>query len=357
MKLLLWLFAVLIILLTSSSCSEDIAEDGTKRGRLFYVGNVAKNGKEYTVFVYNRSETIESSDQSSSTFWYWLTYTIDAKTGKKIHQTEFDVDEESGSFMGVSDKYAFFSRPDGFSAIDLHKDNKVIEPKALKKRIGSRTPSLKGKIAYLETDGYYNLRVITKAGDIYLINPTTLKGKMIADGLGLKPEYQLKNTLPDYGNSTLINGRIHGYIIDDTTTLAMEAYDPANTHKYYLYTLHHPSRENFYEMVSKMTHEKSDSTVFLEGRIMGLNKSLATVEYASALGNTGVTKLGGYDLKKCRFIWSKPALSLYDHTDNKVYYTLYWNADGNSFFIFSQENGYTPVSLVNAATGKIIWKF
>lgn len=357
MKQLLQFGLLLFVFLSSSSCDDDLAADGTKRGKLYYVGNVEENGKEYTVFVYNRMETIESSEQSSSTFWYWLTYTVDSKTGKIVHQTEYYVGENSGSFMGVSDKYAFFIRLNGVSAIDLHKDNTVIEPEVLKKRIGSATPPLKGNIANLETDGYYNLRAITKQGDIYLLNPTTLKGQLISDELSLQPEYQLKNTLPDYGNSTLINGRIHGYIVDDTTTIALEALDPANTHKHYLYTLHHPSRENFYEMIRGMTYEKSDSTLFLDASMTGYKDSVVTVEYLSALGSTGVKKIGAYNLKTRRFIWSKPAASLYDHTGEGDYHTLFWNSDGNSFFIYSQEYGYTPVSLVDAKTGKINWKF
>ncbi len=356
MKQLRWFSILLFAFVAISSCSDDVADDGTKRGNLFFVGNVEKNGKEYTVFVYNRAETIESSEQSSGTFYYWLTYTVDTKTGKMVHQTEFYVDENSGELMGVSNKYAFFLRLNGVSAIDLHSDHQIIEPEALKQRIGNATPALKGKIAYLETkEG--NLRAVTTQGDLYLLNPTTLKGKPISDELKTQPEYLLKNTLPDYGNSVLINGRIPGYIVDDTTTIAMEALDPENTHKYYLYTLHHPSRENFYEMIKGMTHTKSDSTLFLDGNIMGLNDSVALVEYSSALGSSGVKKIGAYDLKKKRFNWSKPVMSLYDHSETAVYHTLFWNTDGNSFFIYSQENGYTPVSLVNAKTGKIIWKF
>ncbi|ASS49216.1 MAG: hypothetical protein A3D31_04190 [Candidatus Fluviicola riflensis] len=357
MKQLRWFGLFLFVLFAGSSCDDDVAADGTKRGRLFYVGNVEKNNKEYTVFVYNRYETIESSEQSSSTFWYWLTYTVDTKTGKTVHQTEFYVDENSGNFMGVSDKYAFFLRLDGVTAIDLHKDNAIIEPEMLKKRIGSVTPALKGNIASLETDGYFNLRAITKQGDIYLLNPTTLKGKPIADNLSLLPEYQLKNKLPDYGNSTLINGRIHGYIVDDTTTLALEPSDEANTHKRYLHTLHHPSRNDFYEMIKGMTQEKSDSTLFLDGNMMGLNDSIVTVEYLSALGSTGVQKIGAYNMRTHRFLWSKPVATLYDHTGAGNYHILFWNTDGKSFFIYSQENGYTPVSLVDARTGKIKWKF
>ncbi len=356
MKQLLLLSALFCLLFTTS-CDEDIAEDGTKRGKLFYVGNVKEKGKEYTVFVYNRYETIESADQSSATFWYWLTYTVDAKTGKIVHQTEYDVDENSGSFLGVSDNYAFFLREDGVSAINLHKDNSIIDPEALKKRIGNKTPQLKGNIAYMEVDGYNTVRVTTEKGDIFLLNPTTLKGRLISDGLNLNPEFQLKLKLVDYGNSTLINGRIHGYITNDTTTLALESYDENNTHKRYLYTLHHSSRENFYEMMKSMTQTKADSTVFLEGDMLGLNDSIVTVEYMSALGNSGVKKIGAYSLTKRKFLWSKPAKSLYEYSEMGNYYELYWTEDGNSFFIYSQENAYKPVSLVNAKTGKIIWKF
>jgi len=357
MKQLLLFSSFVFLLLLGSSCAEDIAEDGTKRGRLVYIGNVKENGKEYTVFVYNRSETIESSDQGSATFWYWLTYTVDTKTGKIVRQTEYDVDEDSGSFLGISGKYAFFLRTDGVSAIDLHKDNSVIDPVALKKRIGRKTAKLKGTIAYMETDGYNSLRVTTKKGDIYLLNPTTLEGRLICDGLNLNPDFQMKLKLPDYGNSVLINGRIHCYVANDTTTLALESYDPNNTHKRFLYTLHHSSRKNFYEMIRTMTHTKADSTVFLDGSMLGLKDSVVTVEYLSALGNTGVQKIGAYSLTERKFLWSKPANSLYEYSDMGNYYVLYWNEDGNSFFIYSQENAYKPVSLVNAKTGNIIWKF
>ncbi|MES2555397.1 MAG: hypothetical protein V4604_04555 [Bacteroidota bacterium] len=357
MKQLLWFGLFLFVFLSNSSCNDNVAADGTKRGKLIYVGNVEKNDKEYAVFVYNRIETIESSEQSSSSFWYWLTYTVDPKTGKAVHQTEFYVDENSGMFMGVSDRYAFFLRLNGVTAIDLHKDNAIIEPEVLKKRIGSVTPGLKGNIAYIETDGYYNLRVVTKKGDIYLLNPNTLKGKPISDGLSLNPEYQLKNTLPDTGTLASISNNTYGYVINDTTSLSLEALDPNNTYKYYLYTLHHPSRKNYAEMIRGMKHEKMDSTLFLEGNMKGFKDSILTIEYSSALGSTGVKKIGAYSLKKHRFLWSKPLATLYENDDNNSYYTLYWNTDGSSFFIYAEENGYTPVSLVDTKTGKIICKF
>lgn len=357
MKQFLLLSAVLLLLLSVFSCSEDIAEDGTKRGTLFYVGNVQKNGKEYTVFIYNRGETIESADMSSETFWYWLTYTVDAKSGKIVHQTSYDVDDNSGNFMGISDTYAFFWKDGGVTVIDLHADNSIIGPSALKKMIGKKNEVLKGRIALMETNGNSNFVVTTTLGDIYLLNPNSLKGRPITDELELDPDYQFKLKLPDYGNSTLINGRIHGYILSDTTTLALEAYDPNNTHKHYLYKLRHPSRENFYEMVSNMTQSKLDSTVFLDASILGYKDSVILVEYLSALGNTGKKKMGSYSLKTKKYLWSKPAASLYTHEGDGSYYTLYWNTDGNSFFIYAQENGYSPVSLVNAKTGKIVWKF
>lgn len=333
-----------------------MAKDGTKRGRIYFVGNVVNNGKEYTVFVYNRMETIESSEQSSGTYWYWLTYTVDTKTGKVVHQTEYDVDSESGNFLGISDNYAFFSRADGVSAIDLHNDNKIVKPLELNELIGKKTPALKGNIAYMEVDNL-NLKVTTKLADIYLLNPNTLTGEKATSKLSENPAYSLKSTLPDYGKSVMINGRISGYVIDDTTTLALEALNENNNHKYYFYTIHHPSRVNFLEMTKGMKHEQSDNTLFLDGNMRGLKDSVVLVESLTALGNTGVKKMSAYDLKNRKFIWSKPVLSLYDHSDNMLYYKLYWNQDGNSFFIHSDENGYTPVSLVNAQTGKIIWKF
>jgi len=357
MKTLLPFFLCVLLLQLASSCSQDLAEDGTKRGTLNYAGILQNKGKEVAVFVYSRMETVESSEQSTGYFYYWITYTIDAKTGKMIHTTEYYIGDYSGNYVGCSDNYAFFTAANELYAIDLLKDNKTLKPAALKQLIGTKNPVFKQRIATLEVDTYRNLRVLTTDGDIYLINPTTLKGTLIQDGLNLESEYILYGNQAFYGTTQLIGNATLGFVLSDTTTLLMNSYDPNNTHKQYLYKASHPSRANYLEMMRHFEVQKTDSNFFLEGNIIGLKDSIVLLVYQSALGNTGVKKIGAYDLRNHQFSWTKPVKSLYTSRTGNLNYNLQWSPDGNSFFIGEVNNEYTPYSFVDARTGKIQWKF
>jgi|GEM_PF-3728200 len=357
MKTLQLLFLFGIMLLTNASCDQDIAEDGTKRGRLDYAGILQKEGKEFAVFVYSRMETVESADQSTGYFYYWMTYTLDAKTGKTIHSTEYYIGDYSGNYLGCSNNYAFFAAANELYAIDLHADNKTIKPSTLKQLIGAKNSDFKQKIANLEVDTYRNLRVLTTDGDLYLINPSTLKGELIKEGLNLQPEYVLFGNQTFYGTTQLIGNATLGFVLSDTTTLLMNSYDPTNTHKQYLYKASHPSRDNYVEMMRNFEVQKTDSTCFLEGNILGLNDSVVVVVYQTALGNKGIEKIGAYNLRNHQFSWTKPVKSLYKSATDNPSYNLQWSPDGNSFFIGEVNNEYTPYSFVDARTGKIRWKF
>ncbi|MDH4473823.1 MAG: hypothetical protein QE487_14555 [Fluviicola sp.] len=357
MKQLLRFSLFLLVVLSGSSCSEDLAEDGTKRGVINYVGKSKHNGKNYAVFVYSRMETIESADQSTGYFYYWLTYTLDAKTGKQVYSTEYEIGDYSGAFIGVSDQYAFFSAKDEVYAIDLYANNKIVKPVALKALIRSKNQQIKQSIARIEVDAYRNLRVITSSGDLYLLNRTTLKGKLIEDSLKTDPAYQLSFIENFYGNTQLIGNSSLGFVLSDTTTLLLESFNPSNSYQAFLHKASHPSRQNYVEMMRNMQYEKLDSAVFLQGNILGLSDNGLTLTYLNALGSSGKEYIGLYQLDKHAFRWSKPVQSLYDPVENSNTYTLSWNPDGTSFFIGAASNNYTPFSLVDAKTGKVKWKF
>jgi hypothetical protein len=357
MKQLLRFSLFLLVFISASSCSEDLAEDGTKRGVLNYVGNSKHNGKNYAVFVYSRMETIESAEQSTGYFYYWLTFTLDAETGKKIYSTDYEIGDYSGAFIGLSDQYAFFSAKNEVYAIDLFSNNKIVKPEALKALIHSKNLQIKQSIASIEVDAYRNLRVLTSAGDLYLLNRTTLKGKLIEESLKTDPAYQLSSIENFYGNTQLIGNSTLGFVLSDTTTLLIESFNPSNSYQSFLYKARHPSRQNYVEMLRNMRYEKLDSSVFLQGNIIGLSDNGLMLTYLNSLGASGSEQIGLYQLDKHAFSWSKPVQSLYDPVENSNTYTLSWNADGVSFFIGAVSNNYTPFSLVDAKTGKVKWKF
>lgn len=361
MKQLLRFGLFLLVGLSGSSCvqdfTENLAEDGSKRGVLNYVGNNKHSGKDYAVFVYSRMETIESAEQSTGYFYYWLTYTLDAKTGKKIYSTEYQIGDFSGTFMGVSDQYAFFSAKEEFYAIDLFSNNKIVKPNALKALIRSKNPQINQPIARIEVDAFSNLRVITSNGDLYLLNRATLKGKLIEESLKTDPDYQLSFVKNFYGTTQLIGNSTLGFVLSDTTTLLLESSNPSNSYQSFLYKASHPSRQNYLEMRRNMRYEKLDSSVFLRGNLIGLNDDGLTISYFNSLGTSGSEQIGLYQLEKHSFRWSKPVQSLYDPVENSGSYTLSWSPDGESFFIGAVSNNYTPVSLVDARTGEVKWKF
>jgi hypothetical protein len=357
MKTLQLLFLLGFILLNISSCEQDLAEDGTKRGKVEFTGIIKKRGKEFAVFIYSRIEKIEAQEQSTSYYYYWISYTLDVKTGKTVHSTEYYIGDFSGNYLGCSNNYAFFKASNELYAIDLHVDNKTLKQSALIKLIGANNPVLKQKIATLEVDTYRNLRVLTTEGDLYLINPSTLKGELIKDCLNLQAEYVLYSNQTFYGTTQLIGNATLGFVLSDTTTLLMNSCNPTNSHKQYIYKASHPSRDNYSEMMSKFKLQKIDSNFFLEGNILSLKDSIAVVVYQTALGKKGKKKIGAYNIHNHQFNWEKLVESLYKSADNNRNFNLQWSPDGNSFFIGEVTNEYSPYSFVDTRTGKILWEF
>lgn len=351
-------FSLLLLLFTGvASCSESVAEDGSKRGTLSFTGSVTHKNKEYFVFVYNRMEAIESADQSTGYAYYWITYTLDGATGKTVHHTQYETDGSSGNFMGACHRYAFFSADNELYAIDLHADDHTLKPDALKARIASKNPALKGNIASLEIDSYRNLRVLTTTGDLYVLHLSDLEAHLITDDLKNDPAYQLHYMKFLDGEVRMIGNANSGFALTDTTTLILNSYDPSNTHKRFLYLGTHSEPGNYLEMVRGLQLTKTDSIFFLDGSPIGVNDSLVTMTFLTALGTTGTKMIGTYHWKQHRFLWSKPASSLYTPVENSSGYTISWSQDGKSFFIGALTNDYAPFSLVDAATGKIRWKF
>lgn len=300
------------------------------------------------VLSYSKDDAEDRLDnQADAHFYYLRTYTIDIKTGKAVYQTEYDVTEQGGDFLGATEKYLFYQSSKGVFAIAIFQSGNVIKPEQLLKMIGRINPSLKGQIVSVSVNSEQQLIVQRQDSEQFALHPKTLKAFPVNTSMLPGTDYRLQTTVSKFCKSCVKTTSFDQFILNDTVSLFLRTEEGAAQEKKLLHLSTNSPINKLYGYLIPI-----DKTPFLNGFAFGENDSTVYLTYVTNLSAAGTQNIAAYHWGKHQFVWTKPINTLYAPNQFGNYSTA-WNSDGTAFLLW----GTDVVSCIDGKTGKKMWTF
>jgi hypothetical protein len=328
--------------------------------------------KEFIIIV--QTKTIQSED---GTTYYWVLETLDSQNGKRVIRQAIPVNDFSFSaFWGANNEYLLLRSYSKLLIINPLKDKGFEPDTTLIKEIESQNPDLKGNIAKLEFDNYYqSFYAISKKGDKKCLSLQSFKAIDCQDWA--KSENQARKFL-HYGN--YFEYQDYQAFRKENNTWVVFA--PAEINQRGVFGIYIREKKPQYPNITvqlsprKDTNQQSstkedssiltnniplDRTYFYQAKaLMYQNEQLFIQEKAQ--NDSSKTVLKAFHLSKKQVRWQINLDSLKMENSPQPNYDIRFAQKGKILLLFtkkqdSEYQGVKKIFALDTETGKIQWEF